>query len=147
MPSPLLPAMIMRCVFVARASWTIASTMRSSEGIGLNLVMCGTGDWLSAGRSGRLSMARYFERGGRCVRIAWLGGHIEFEYAGDHDNGVGLVTVFEQRKLQCLSAIDEKAAAEMSLVLDDPMTVTVSADIKKRSARRGRFSLAHNTAP
>jgi hypothetical protein len=97
--------------------------------------------------SGRLPVARDFTLDGRCVRIAWLGSHIEFEHAGDHDNGVGLVTVFEQRELQGLGAIDEKAAAKMSLVLDDPLTVTVSADIKKRSARRGRFSLAHNTAP
>jgi hypothetical protein len=57
------------------------------------------------------------------------------------------MAIFEERELQCLGAIDEKAAAKVSLVLDDPMTVTVSADIKKRSARRGRFSLAHNTAP
>src|SRR4051812_16709758 len=93
------------------------------------------------GESRCLCSAWSFDRIGRCVDVVRLGAHIELEHAGDHDDRLELMAVFEQGKLQCLGAVDKQSAAKMLLVLDDPMTATVSANIEKRRARRGRFSL------
>jgi hypothetical protein len=80
------------------------------------------------------------------TRAICPGVHIELEYAGDHDDGLGLIAVLEKRELQCFRAVDKQAAAKVLLVLHHPMTVTVPADVEELGAR-GRFNLVHDTTP
>jgi hypothetical protein len=57
---------------------------------------------------------------------------IEFENAGDHDDGLRPVSVFEHRVVEGLLAVDEESTAGTFFVLDDPVTSAIPADFEAR---------------
>ena len=67
------------------------------------------------------------------------GAHIEFDGALELDDGFGVMAVFEQRIADGLRTVDEQAAIEAVLFLDDPLAASVTADendVRWRTARR-----------
>ena len=47
--------------------------------------------------------------------------HVEFDFVRQFDDGLGMVMVLEQRVFDSLRAVDEQAAIEPALFLDDPV--------------------------
>jgi hypothetical protein len=76
-----------------------------------------------------------------------LATQIKFENPGNHNDGLGPMSVLEHRGPERFRAVDEQAAAKVLMVLDHPVTATVLADKEKLRSRRGRFQLAHDTSP
>jgi hypothetical protein len=60
---------------------------------------------------------------------------VEFDFSRQFDDGCGTVAVFEQRILEGVPAVDEQAAKEAVLLLDDPLAAAVSADKNNRRRR------------
>jgi hypothetical protein len=85
--------------------------------------------------------------GCRLLHDARLTTQIKFENTGNHDDGLGPMSVLEHRELERFRTIHEQAAATVLLVLDNPVTAAVLADKEKLRSRRGRFQLAHDTSP
>jgi hypothetical protein len=54
--------------------------------------------------------------------------HIELNLARQFDDGLGMMSVLEQRILDGLGSIDEKATVRPALLLDDSLAVSVSAN-------------------
>jgi hypothetical protein len=73
--------------------------------------------------------------------------HVELQNAGNHDDGLRPVSILEQRKPEGSRAINKQPAAEATLILNDPIALTVFADQEKRRyrmrLRRARFGLSH----
>ena len=65
------------------------------------------------------------------------------------DDGFRMVVIFGQRIAQRFAAVDEQAAIETILMLDDPMAPAVSADEDDRRCRtvRWRFDKLHVCLP
>jgi hypothetical protein len=62
----------------------------------------------------------------RCyVRLAV---QIELENAGNHDDGLGPISILEHRESKRFRAADEQAAAKVPLVLNDPVAAAVLTD-------------------
>jgi hypothetical protein len=82
--------------------------------------------------------------GGKLLRRA---AHVELEHAGNHSDRLRPSAGLVHGIADGFVAIDEEAAAQTALVLDDPMAATISADqesIRSRDGfRRGRFRLVH----
>src|SRR5271169_2500488 len=60
---------------------------------------------------------------------------IELENTGNHDDGLGPMSVLEHREPECLRAVDEQAAAKSLLVLNNPVAATVLADKEELRSR------------
>ena len=77
------------------------------------------------------------------------GTHIEFDGALELDDGFGMVAVFEQRIADGLRAVDEKAAKEAVLFLDDPVAPAIATDKDDGGCRaaRWRFDELHVRCP
>jgi hypothetical protein len=77
--------------------------------------------------------------------------HIELKNTRNHNDGLGPMSIFEQRETERFCTADEEAAAKMLLVLNNPVSLAVLTDEKKGRfrlrSRRGRFLLAHDTFP
>jgi hypothetical protein len=82
---------------------------------------------------------------------ARLASQIELKNAGNHDDGLGLMSVLEHREPERFRPVDEQAAAKVLLVLNDPVSAAVltnKEDVRSLArCRRGRFQLAHDTSP
>jgi hypothetical protein len=82
---------------------------------------------------------------------ARVAAHIELKNTWDHDDGLGPMSIFEQRETERFCTADEEAAAKMLLVLNNPVSLAVLTDEKKGRfrlrSRRGRFLLDHDTFP
>jgi hypothetical protein len=69
--------------------------------------------------------------------------HIELEHAGNHNDGLGSVSILEKGEPECFGAVDEQATAKVLLVLDNPVAAAVLADKEegrsRARSRRGRF--------
>ena len=77
-----------------------------------------------------------------------LGAHVQSENVRHHDHSVRAVAILEHGVFQRFSTVDKETAAPVTLILDDPVAVTVSADQEQRGfrrTRRGRFMLVHDT--
>ena len=73
---------------------------------------------------------------------------IEFHGFRDHDNGLPFAAIFKHRVAHGFCAIDKQAAAGVVLVLNDPMSAAVPADVEdQRRLTRRRFMLAHSRLP
>jgi hypothetical protein len=88
-------------------------------------------------------------RGGQVTGGGALGAHIEFDGALEFDDGFGMMTIFEQRIADGLRAVDEQAAIEAVLFLDDPVAAAVAADKDNGGCRaaRWRFDELHVGIP
>ncbi len=77
------------------------------------------------------------------------GAHIEFDGALELDDGFRAMAVFEQRIADGLLAVDEQAAIEAVLFLDDPVAAAVAADKDDGGCRaaRWRFDELHVGIP
>jgi hypothetical protein len=60
--------------------------------------------------------------------MRWGSAHIEFQHARHHDHRLRLIPVFEQCEPERFGAVDEQPAAQMILVLHNPMALTVLAN-------------------
>jgi hypothetical protein len=78
-----------------------------------------------------------------------LGAHIEFDGALELDDGFGMMAIFEQRIADGLRAVDEQAAKEAILFLDDPVAAAIAADKDNGGCRaaRWRFDELHVGIP
>lgn len=80
-----------------------------------------------------------------------LTAHIELENTRNHNDGLGPMSIFEEREPERFCAVDEQAAAKMLLVLNNPVSLAILTDEEKARfcarSRRGRFLLAHDTSP
>jgi len=85
--------------------------------------------------------ARHFDLAGRLAQDARLGTQIELENAGNHDDGLGPMSILEHREPERFRPIDEQAAAKVLLVLNNPVTAAVLTDEEELRSRRGRFQL------
>ena len=65
--------------------------------------------------------------------------HVEFDFVRQFDDGLGMVMVLEQRVFDSLRAVDEQAAIEPALFLDDPVAATVLADEDDGGRRTARW--------
>jgi hypothetical protein len=86
--------------------------------------------------------------GGALREIGGLA-HVELDLAWQLDDGLGMLSVFEQRIFDGLGTADEQAAIEAVLLQRDPLAATVPAneDDGGRRAARGRFDEFHFRIP
>jgi hypothetical protein len=73
--------------------------------------------------------------------------HIELESPRNHDDGLGPMSILEQREPERFCPVDEQATATVLFVLNNPIAVAVLTDKEEVRSRRGRFLLAHDTFP
>jgi hypothetical protein len=62
--------------------------------------------------------ARHFDLAGRLAQHARLGIQIEFQGAGNHDDGLGPMSILEHREPERLRPVDEQAAAKVLVGLE-----------------------------
>jgi hypothetical protein len=62
---------------------------------------------------------------------------VEFQNAGNHDDGLRPVAVFKHCKAEGLGAVDKKTAAGAGFVLDHPLASAISADAEVRMIDAG----------
>jgi len=65
---------------------------------------------------------------------------VEFETIGQHNDGLRAALAFMHRKPDCLGPVREKAAAQASGVLNDPMPASIPPDEQARQAGGARGS-------
>lgn len=76
--------------------------------------------------------------------------HVEFDFAGEFEDGSRMTTVLEQRILDGFLAADEQAAEQTVLFLGDPLATAVPAnedDCRCCAARWWRFDELHVSVP
>jgi hypothetical protein len=78
-----------------------------------------------------------------------LAAHVEFDFAGQLNDGFGVMAVLEQRVFDGLRAVDEQAAVKAVLFLGDPVAAAVPADKDDAGWRtaRWRFDELHVGIP
>jgi hypothetical protein len=84
--------------------------------------------------------------GNRTLAGRGLASHVELEDAGNQDDRLWLVPVFEPGELEVLASVDEQAATATITVLHDPVAAAVLAYQKEegvRTKRWGRFGFGH----
>ena len=84
----------------------------------------------------------------RCERCG-VSAHVELDLARQLDDGLGMLSVLEQRVFDGLGAADEQAAIEAVLLLRDPLAPMVLADEDDggEGTARGRFDEFHGFSP
>src|SRR5262245_8787886 len=77
--------------------------------------------------------------------------YVELEDAGNHHHRLGPIAVLEHCKAECLDAVDEQPAANALLVLDNPVSVAIPANLELPMSQarycRRRFGLFHVMSP
>src|ERR1700722_5722854 len=86
-----------------------------------------------------LRRARICACGGQVTGGGALGAHIEFDGALELDDGFGMMAIFEQRIADGLRGVDEQAAKEAILFLDDPVAAAIAADKDNGGCRAARW--------
>jgi hypothetical protein len=80
-----------------------------------------------------------------------IANQIEFQNAGNHDDGLRPIAIFKHREAESLRAVNEESTAGTFFVLDHPVTSAIAADFETRRIGagpwRGRFRLDHDTSP
>src|SRR5450759_2771602 len=94
--------------------------------------------------SGDLSLALGVGVLRRAMGYGRFAAYIELENTGNHDDGLGTISILKHCVLEGFRAIDKKSSAAALLFLDYPVAPAVLADQEERSSRtrlyRGRLS-------
>jgi hypothetical protein len=59
--------------------------------------------------------------------------HVELKNTRNHNDGVGLIPIFEQREPERFCAVDEQSTTKAMLVLNNPIAAAVPSDKEERS--------------
>ena len=71
----------------------------------------------------------------RLMQNSRLATHIKLEIPRTHNDGLGSISVLEQREPERFCAVDEQAATKAMLVLNNPVAAAVPTDKEHRSPR------------
>jgi hypothetical protein len=69
----------------------------------------------------------------------WSAIDIQFKHPGNHDHSLGATSVLQHREAERLCTVDEKSATKALIVLDDPISAAVSADLELQRPRAWHY--------